>query len=167
MAPANQWAVAIHGGAGTISRDTAAAPYEAALTAAMNQAVKVLEIGHHNAPWSASGLPEPPLALAAALAAVELMEDCELFNAGRGGVLNDAGIVENEASVMNGATMRTGAVCGRTYTISHACGGAARDSHTFSAYGAEPSATGDSGVLWFTVPIFGVWERRNVRGSLC
>lgn len=33
-------------------------------------------------------------------------------DAGKGGVLNDAGVVELEASVMDGSTMRTGAICG-------------------------------------------------------
>lgn len=32
---------------------------------------------------------------------------------GRGAVLNEHAVVENEAAVMDGTTMRTGAVCGR------------------------------------------------------
>lgn len=54
-----------------------------------------------------------PNALAAALAAVETLENCPLFNAGKGAVLNARGFVENEASVMDGLSMRSGAVCGR------------------------------------------------------
>ncbi len=97
-----------------ISRNTDPLPYEAGLTASMNAAIGVLERKRHGAEWELHSVPEPPLALAAALAAVESMEDCELFNAGRGAVFNDEGFIENEASVMDGGTLRTGAVCGCT-----------------------------------------------------
>ena len=113
MAPKGRWAIAIHGGAGVISRSTDPVPYEVALTSSMNAAMDVLERGRHGAEWELHAVPEPPAALAAALAAVEIMEDCELFNAGRGAVLNDEGFIETEASVMDGKTLRTGAVCGR------------------------------------------------------
>lgn len=83
MAPKGKWAIAIHGGAGTISKDTDPLPYEKALTYSMGCAARVLECGRHDAPWNGSGLPSPPVALGAALAAVEAMEDCELFNAGK------------------------------------------------------------------------------------
>lgn len=109
-----RWAIALHGGAGVISRDTDRVPYEQALEAALSCSEAVLERGRHGAEWALHALPEPPLALAAALAAVESMEDCPLFNAGRGAVFNDAGVIENEASVMYGETLRTGAVCGCT-----------------------------------------------------
>jgi L-asparaginase / beta-aspartyl-peptidase len=49
-------------------------------------------------------------ALDAVTAAVTALEDCPLFNAGRGSVLNAAGEVEMDASVMDGATLRAGAV---------------------------------------------------------
>ena len=45
-------------------------------------------------------------------AAVVVMEDDETFNAGRGSFLNAAGEVELDASIMNGATFRAGAVAG-------------------------------------------------------
>jgi len=51
-------------------------------------------------------------ALDAAQAAVEWMEDCELFNAGRGSVLNDFGEVEMDAALMDGRDKRVGAVAG-------------------------------------------------------
>lgn len=117
MATNGRWGIAIHGGAGVISRSTDPVPYEEALSRSMNAATSVLERGRHGVEWKLHGVPEPPLVLAAALAAVDSIEDCELFNAGRGTVFNDEGIIENEASVMDGASLRTGAVCGCKLTF--------------------------------------------------
>lgn len=150
------WAIAVHGGAGAISRETAVLPYEQALKAAVDAAHAVLEAGRNtNAalPWDNDDVPFPPAAVAAALAAVESMEACLLFNAGaldyvlrsvallrsvdtassnllnlhawilycnigKGAVLNARAFVENEASVMDGATMKTGATCGCMFLTS-------------------------------------------------
>ncbi len=49
-------------------------------------------------------------ALDAAQLAVRVLEDDPLFNAGTGSVLNEDGEVETDASVMEGATLRAGAV---------------------------------------------------------
>jgi len=63
-------------------------------------------------PWEArSGL---SVALSAAMAAVEVLEACPLFNASVGSVLTTAGTVELEASVMDGRDGRAGAVAGVT-----------------------------------------------------
>ena len=51
-------------------------------------------------------------ALDAAEAAVRSLEDCPLFNAGRGSVLNAEGHVEMDAAVMDGATQQAGACAG-------------------------------------------------------
>src|SRR3954470_23528247 len=51
-------------------------------------------------------------ALDAAEAAVQSLEDCALFNAGRGSVLNAEGHVEMDAAVMDGATREAGACAG-------------------------------------------------------
>ena len=53
-------------------------------------------------------------ALDAAEAAVQWLEDCALFNAGRGSVLNAEGHVEMDAAVMDGATRQAGACAGVT-----------------------------------------------------
>ncbi|OON69988.1 isoaspartyl peptidase/L-asparaginase family protein [Hymenobacter sp. CRA2] len=52
------------------------------------------------------------VALDAVEAAVKSMEDNPLFNAGRGGMFNINGEVETESSIMDGATLRGGAVSG-------------------------------------------------------
>ncbi len=49
-------------------------------------------------------------ALDAVVEAVVVLEDDPHFNAGRGSVLTDAGTIEMDASVMDGATLRAGAV---------------------------------------------------------
>lgn len=53
-------------------------------------------------------------ALDAVQAAVCSLEDCPLFNAGRGSVLTTDGHVEMDAAVMSGADLRAGAVAGVT-----------------------------------------------------
>ena len=45
-------------------------------------------------------------------AAVVVLEDCPLFNAGRGAVFNSAGEHELDAAVMDGSSLRAGAVAG-------------------------------------------------------
>lgn len=96
MAPA----IAIHGGAGTIRKAemsaARAAPYKDALA-------RALEAGH-------SVLQGGGTALDAATAAVAAMEDSPLFNAGRGAVYNADGRHEMDAAVMDGRTLRAGAV---------------------------------------------------------
>jgi L-asparaginase / beta-aspartyl-peptidase len=90
--------VAVHGGAGTprggVIEDEA--PYHAALAAAVARGFAALSAG--------AG------ALGAAQAAVEQLEDCPLFNAGRGSVLAADATVEMDAALMCGRTRRAGAV---------------------------------------------------------
>ncbi|MCF8037549.1 MAG: isoaspartyl peptidase/L-asparaginase [Desulfobacteraceae bacterium] len=52
--------------------------------------------------------------LDAVCAAVEVLEDCPLFNAGRGSVFTHDGIIEMDASLMSGADLAAGAVAGVT-----------------------------------------------------
>ena len=96
------FAIAVHGGAGTLSRrDTTAEQeqaYRSALTEALDAGYAMLERG---AP-----------SLDAAIAAVCVLEDNPLFNAGRGAVLTRDGAAELDASVMDGRTLKAGAVTG-------------------------------------------------------
>ena len=98
------YSLAIHGGAGTITRDRMTPELEAAyrekLTEALRAGQKVL----------AKGGP----ALDAVSAAITVMEDSPLFNAGKGAVFTNEGRNELDAAIMDGATLNAGAVTGVT-----------------------------------------------------
>ncbi|KVF79804.1 isoaspartyl peptidase/L-asparaginase family protein [Burkholderia vietnamiensis] len=93
--------VAIHGGAGTILRDAMDSDterrYRAELDAILQAAQRVLASGGS--------------ALDAVTVAVRMLEDCPLFNAGRGAVYTAEGKHELDAAVMDGATLAAGAIC--------------------------------------------------------
>ena len=88
-------ALAIHGGAG-FSRKTAPQPYQAGLLRALHAGWSILSAGGSS--------------LDAVSAAVVALEDDPLFNAGRGAVYNAQAKHELDASIMDGATLRAGAV---------------------------------------------------------
>lgn len=92
--------LAIHGGAGAMARAQATAAmreaYETALARVLQDAGRVLEQGGS--------------ALDAVTEAVRLLEECPLFNAGRGAVFTSAGTHELDASIMDGRTLNAGAV---------------------------------------------------------
>jgi len=102
-APAmSPFGLVIHGGAGTISRAELSPELEAQFRAKLHEALAagyaVLERGGP--------------ALDAVIAAVNLLEDSPLFNAGRGAVMNADGQCELDASIMNGRTLEAGAIAG-------------------------------------------------------
>ena len=92
--------IAIHGGAGTMSRSGISAEqtgeYHAALQGILLPAQQLLADGGS--------------ALDAVCLAVTLFEDCPLFNAGHGAVFTRHETHELDAAVMDGATLRAGAV---------------------------------------------------------
>jgi L-asparaginase / beta-aspartyl-peptidase len=94
--------LAIHGGAGTLPRAEMSAESEARYRAGLSEALAagfaVLERGGTS--------------LEAVTRAVVALEDFPLFNAGRGAVFTHDGQNELDASIMEGATRRAGAVCG-------------------------------------------------------
>ncbi|CAJ0892456.1 Isoaspartyl peptidase [Ralstonia sp. LMG 32965] len=92
--------LAIHGGAGTITRTAMSAVKEAAYQQALND---ILAAGQRI-------LVDGGSALDAVTEAVRLLEECPLFNAGKGAVLTSAGTYELDASIMDGATLTAGAV---------------------------------------------------------
>lgn len=98
--------MAVHGGAGRMPRggDGAESPYRRELAAAVDAARASLADGGS--------------ALDAAQAAVELLEDCPLFNAGRGSVLTVERTAEMDAAVMWGPGRDAGAVAALT-TVRH------------------------------------------------
>ncbi len=94
--------IVIHGGAGTISRAKLTPETESNLRAALEKALQAgFEI-----------LQRRGTSVDAVQRAVQSLEDCPLFNAGRGSVFTHEGIHEMDASVMDGASLRAGAVCG-------------------------------------------------------
>jgi L-asparaginase / beta-aspartyl-peptidase len=98
----NQYTLAIHGGAGTILRSAMNAEKEANYRNGLGEA---LEAGEKI-------LAEGGSALDAVVAAVSSLEDCPLFNAGRGSVYNAEGKQEMDASLMEGQHRQAGAVAG-------------------------------------------------------
>jgi len=90
----------IHGGAGTIRKETMTPEREAAYRETLAQA---LQAGYK---ILAAGGP----ALDAVEAAVNVMENSPLFNAGRGAVFTNLGRNELDASIMDGKTHNAGAV---------------------------------------------------------
>ena len=95
-------AIVIHGGAGTIRRENLSDEKEAAIRETLGRAVKA---GH-------AILSDGGTSLDAAIAAVVILEDSPLFNAGKGAVYNSVGGHELDASLMVGDTRQAGAVAG-------------------------------------------------------
>lgn len=96
------FALAIHGGAGTIAPADMTPSREKAYREALDLALRK---GH-------AVLAEGGAALDAVEMAVRVLEDSPLFNAGKGSVFNADGQHEMDASLMNGADLRAGAVAG-------------------------------------------------------
>ncbi|WKE67025.1 isoaspartyl peptidase/L-asparaginase [Gallaecimonas kandeliae] len=95
-------AIAIHGGAGTISRANLSPEQEKAYHAKLQEA---LDAGY-------AVLDKGGRALDAVQAAILVMESSPLFNAGLGAVYNWDGEHELDASIMDGKTLNAGAVAG-------------------------------------------------------
>jgi len=92
--------LAIHGGAGTIERSKMTPENEREYRAGLERA---LTAGYEILKRGGSGLD-------ATEAAVRVLEDDPHFNAGRGSVFTSAGTNEMDASIMDGKTLRAGAV---------------------------------------------------------
>jgi beta-aspartyl-peptidase (threonine type) len=99
---AADYGLVIHGGAGTILRskmtEEKETEYRADLSRSLSTGYDILEGGG--------------AALDAAQAAVKVMEDSPLFNAGKGAVFTHDGLNEQDASIMDGKTLNSGAVAG-------------------------------------------------------
>ncbi len=99
-----KYALVIHGGAGTIMKKNMTPEKEAAYTKALDSA---LTMGNYI-------LQKGGTALDAITAAVKIMEDCPLFNAGKGAVFTNEGKNELDAAIMDGKTLKAGSVAGIT-----------------------------------------------------
>lgn len=98
----SKYSIAIHGGAGTILKEDMTPELETAYLHGLEEALMagyaVLEAGG--------------TATNAVKAAVVVLEDNVLFNAGRGSVFTKKGLQEMDAAIMDGTNLRAGAVAG-------------------------------------------------------
>jgi beta-aspartyl-peptidase (threonine type) len=102
--PAHHWAIVLHGGAGVIERATMDPATEASFRASLKQATEA----------AAHVLDSGGTSVDAVEAAIRILEDDPLFNAGRGVVFTAEGKNELDAAIMDGATLKAGAVAGVT-----------------------------------------------------
>lgn len=99
-----EFAIVIHGGAGTILKENMTPELEAAYKAKLTEAIMV---GHDILKNGGSSLD-------AVTKTINVMEDSPLFNAGKGAVFTNAGTNELDASIMDGKTLNAGASAGTT-----------------------------------------------------
>jgi len=96
------FAIAIHGGAGTILPENMTPElqkeYEAVLKLAVSAGYEILKNGGSS--------------LDAVIETIKIMEDSPLFNAGKGAVFTNEGSNELDASIMLGETLEAGAIAG-------------------------------------------------------
>lgn len=94
--------ISIHGGAGTLSRATISAEQQAAYRTALAEILALAQ----------SALAAGATALDVVTEAVRQLEECPLFNAGRGAVYTADARHELDACVMRGSDLAAGAVAG-------------------------------------------------------
>ena len=96
------FAIVVHGGAGTILKknmsDEMELAYKIKLEEAINAGYNILEKNGS----SKDAVEET----------IKILENSELFNAGKGSVLSNKGVVEMDASIMNGQSLNAGAISG-------------------------------------------------------
>jgi len=94
------FALALHGGAGVITRSNLSPQeeleYRSSLQSALDAGYSVLDHGGS--------------AIDAVEVTVKWLEDCPLFNAGRGSVFSSQGTIEMDASIMDGKTRKAGGI---------------------------------------------------------
>ena len=104
--PAHPWAIVVHGGAGVIERKTmdpkTEARYRSSMAEALRLGVAVLDRGGTS--------------LDAVETTIRFLEDDPSFNAGKGAVFTADGRNELDAAIMDGSTLKAGAVAGVTRT---------------------------------------------------
>lgn len=129
-----KWAIAIHGGAGTVRADASPEEEKAwrnGLRIALQKGQGIIESGGTS--------------MDAVEATIRILEDNAMFNAGKGAVFNSKGSHELDASIMDGRNLDGGAVAGVT-TVRNPIGLARlvmdKTRHVLlSGHGAEQFAT--------------------------
>ena len=104
--PAHHWALVLHGGAGVIERSALGPEGTTAYRAGLQHAIEA----------GSAVLDKGGSALDAVEAAIKILEDDPLFNAGRGSVFSAEGKNEMDSAIMDGATLNAGAVAGVSRT---------------------------------------------------
>lgn len=94
--------IAIHGGAGTIERNKMTPEKEASYKLALKEAIQIGE----------AILVKGGSSMDAVEAAVVSLENCPLFNSGKGSVFTHEGTHEMDAAIMRGDTLEAGATAG-------------------------------------------------------
>ena len=98
----SNFTIAIHGGAGTILKEDMTPELEQAYSEGLQQALDI----------SYAVLEQGGTAVNAVKAALVILEDNVLFNAGRGSVFTKKGVQEMDAAIMDGRDLSAGAVAG-------------------------------------------------------
>lgn len=101
-APRMAWGLVLHGGAGVITRDKLTPEREAAIRADLERALRAAHAVIASGGKSAD----------AVTAAIVILEDSPLFNAGKGAVFTHDGVNELDAAIMDGRTRAAGSVAG-------------------------------------------------------
>ena len=95
-------AVLIHGGVGRIHKEPLShekeIQYREAITHALNEGLKVITAGGKS--------------IDAVEASIRILEDCPLFNAGKGAVYANNEMIELDAAIMDGKSLKAGSVAG-------------------------------------------------------
>jgi beta-aspartyl-peptidase (threonine type) len=105
-APAGKWAIVMHGGAGVIERGSMTPERDKAYRAGLDEAIHA----------AAGVLDKGGSSVDAVEAALRKMEDNPLFNCGKGAVFTAEGKNELDAAIMEGKSLKAGAVAGVTRT---------------------------------------------------
>jgi L-asparaginase / beta-aspartyl-peptidase len=157
--------IAVHGGAGTIAKYSMTPEKEERYLNALKEAV---EAGYASL---AQGKP----ALEAVEAAVRSLEDCPLFNAGKGSVFTHDGKHEMDAAVMCGRTLEAGAVAGVNTIrnpVSLACLVLRHSDHVFlsgsgaEAFGLLHRLPTETEAYFFTAHRYEQWQKAREAGAV-
>ncbi len=100
--PTHHWAIVVHGGAGVIERAQLGPEGDTAYRAGLKQAIEA----------GSAVLDKGGSSLDAVEAAIHILEDDPHFNAGRGAVFSAEGKNEMDSSIMDGSSLKAGAVAG-------------------------------------------------------